>query len=114
MARAIYDELGKSTNVTYLVHDNYYKHNPHLTLHERSRCNYDHPNSLDTALLVENLRDLKAGRTVQVPNYDFNTHLRKPNFTTTEPKSIILVEGILIFTDPDLVKEIDVKVFIVS
>jgi len=95
-----------------LIHDNYYKDKPHLTFDERSKCNYDHPDSLDTALLIEHIRDLKKGRVVQVPNYDFGTHLRKPDHTMVEPKSIILVEGILIFSDTELLKEIDVKVYV--
>ena len=69
--------------------------------------------SLDTHLLIEHIKDLKAGKTINVPQYDFNTHLRKVGEETiVEPKPIILVEGILIFSNPDLVKELDIKIFV--
>mmetsp|Transcript_658 Transcript_658/g.717 ORF Transcript_658/g.717 Transcript_658/m.717 type:complete len:218 (+) Transcript_658:80-733(+) len=112
LAQAVYKQLGESANVTYLKHDNYYKHKPHLTFDKRSQSNYDHPDSLDTALLVKHIRDLKAGNAAEIPNYDFSTHLRKPDYTKEEPKSIILVEGILIFSDASLLKELDLKIYV--
>lgn len=111
-ARALYEALGEE-NVTYLTHDSYYKDLSHLPLAERAKTNFDHPNALDTALLVEHVQRLKRGETVQVPEYDFATHCRHPTRTVAAvPQRVILVEGILIFSDPALVKELSIKVFI--
>ena len=84
-----------------------------MTLEERSKTNFDHPDSLDTDLLVQHIRELKAGRTANLPNYDFTTHSRTPVTTLVQPKRIIIVEGILIFTNHDLCEEMDMKVFVV-
>lgn len=84
------------------------------TFEERASTNFDHPDSLDTALLVEHIRQLKKGEKVEIPTYDFSTHLRTNVTEQRVPRKIILVEGILIFTDPELVKELDMKVFVVS
>lgn len=83
-----------------------------MSLEERSKTNFDHPDSLDTPLLVQHIRDLKQGKQVHIPNYDFATHARTKEVTTLQPKRIILVEGILIFSDTDLVNELDVRVFV--
>jgi uridine kinase len=127
LARNIYEALQKSKNVAYLIHDDYYKNLSHLTFEERSKQNFDHPNSLDTDLLIQHIKDLKMGHTVYVPQYDFSTHLRKvPNYNNednsgesgasgvsiTKPKPIILVEGILIFSNQELVNELDMKVYV--
>jgi len=114
LSRRIYEELGSDKNVTYLLHDNYYKDISHLSLKERSLNNFDHPSSLDTNLLVEHIRALKSKKSVKVPNYDFTTHMRTKEVTQMRPKPIILVEGILLFTDPILLKELNIKVFVVS
>jgi uridine kinase len=97
-----------------LTHDHYYKDISHKTLDERSKTNFDHPDSLDTDLLVQNIRELKAGKTACLPNYDFKTHSRTPVTTLVHPKRIIIVEGILIFTNKALCQEMDMKVFVVS
>ena len=88
---------------------------PHEECHEpsTSTSNFDHPDSLDTALLVQHIRELKEGKTVQVPTYDFTTHSRTQVTEEKEPRKILFIEGILIFTDRELVKEMDVKVFVV-
>jgi uridine kinase len=82
-------------------------------MEERAATNFDHPDSLDTALLVQHVKDLKNGLSVEVPTYDFAIHTRTKVTETRTPRKIILVEGILIFTDPQLVKELDMKVFVV-
>ena len=97
----------------YLTHDHYYKDISHLTLEQRSKTNFDHPDSLDTDLLVQHIRELKEGRTADLPNYDFATHSRTPVTTLVHPKRIIIVEGILVFTNSDLCNEMDMKVFVV-
>jgi uridine kinase len=84
-----------------------------MTKEERAKTNFDHPDSLDTALLVQQIRELKKGNTVQVPTYDFSTHSRTKITDEKQPRKIILVEGILIFTDQDLVDELDMKVYVV-
>jgi len=84
----------------------------HLTLSQRAAANFDHPDSLDTELLVHHIKDLKSGKAVKVPIYDFSTHTRTEKYDSLEPKRIILVEGILIFSDQKLVQEFDVKVFV--
>ena len=114
MSRALFKELGGEANVVYLSHDHYYKDISHKTLEERSQTNFDHPDSLDTMLLVEHIRHLKDGKVVDLPTYDFTTHSRTPVTTHVHPKRIILVEGILIFTSPELCSELDMKVFVVS
>ena len=101
------------TNVAVLSHDNYYRHRPDLTDEERDKINFDHPDSLETALMVEHLNELLQGRAVECPIYDFATHLRKENETTrVEPQPIILVEGILIFCDQELRNRMDLKIYV--
>ena len=114
LARAVYENLSKSKHASYLVHDNYYKDISHLSFEERSRANFDHPDSLDTDLLVQHIRDLKAGKSIKMPQYDFTTHSRTKEIVELHTKKIIIVEGILIFSNPELVKELDVKVYVVS
>jgi uridine kinase len=99
--------------VVYLVHDAYYKDLSHLSLLERASMNFDHPDSLDTDLMIQHIRHLKEGRSVEVPTYDFSTHSRTETPVTVEPKRIILVEGILILCNPELVQEMNLKVFVV-
>ena len=112
----MYNKLGKETNVAYLTHDDYYKDISHLSYEERSQTNFDHPDSLDTNLLIQHVAQLKnegQKKSVNVPIYDFTTHSRlKDRVKVVEPKSIILVEGILIFSDEELVNLLDLKVFV--
>jgi uridine kinase len=95
-----------------IEHDGYYRDLSHLSLDERTTINYDHPSSLDTPLLVDHLRDLRAGRRVQVPSYDFASHTRRSEMRTVEPARLIIVEGILVFTDAALRELMDVKIFV--
>lgn len=97
----------------YLFHDSYYKDISHKTFEERAQTNFDHPDSLETDLLLKHIQDLKAGRGCQVPTYDFATHSRTDICVDMQPRSIIIVEGILLFTNPHLTAEMDVKVFVV-
>jgi uridine kinase len=112
LARNIYKALQEDENVAYLVHDSYYKDISHLSLEERAKTNFDHPDSLDTHLLTQHIQNLKKGLAVEVPHYDFSTHMRTKDTTVLMPKKIVLVEGILIFSEPELVKELDIKVFV--
>ena len=112
LAKAIFKELGGVEHCVYLTHDHYYKDQSHKTLEERSKTNFDHPDSLETDLLVEHLKALKAGRAANLPTYDFATHSRTPVTTFVHPKPVIIVEGILVFTHPLLCEEMDIKVFV--
>jgi len=94
------------------MHDNYYKDITHLSVEERACTNFDHPDSLDTDLMIEHIRDLKQNKSVEIPNYDFNEHARTSETTTTIPRKIILVEGILIFANPILVDLLDIKIYV--
>jgi uridine kinase len=117
LASKLYDELGGAQNVTYMVHDSYYRDQSHKSMEERTRTNFDHPDSLETELLIEHIRDLKAGSIVQIPAYDFTTHTRLPQskaIALAGPRPILLIEGILILCHPELVKEMDLKVYVVS
>lgn len=114
LAERLFEELGGDENVTVLNHDDYYKDIAHQRLEERVQTNFDHPESLDTDLLLEHVRTLKQGLPVNVPAYDFTTHSRMSEGTVTPPRKIIVVEGILIFCHPELLKEMDIKVFVVS
>jgi len=112
LARAVYETLGGPENVAYLSHDSYYRDITHLPMEERAQTNFDHPDSLDTELLIRHVQMLKRGESVEVPNYDFSRHARTDAVTVVEPKKVVLVEGILIFSEAELVKELDVKVFV--
>ncbi|MBA3638127.1 MAG: uridine kinase [Acidobacteria bacterium] len=98
--------------VSLLEHDKYYRDRGDLRLEERAALNYDHPDSLETDLLVQHVKALRAGSPVDVPLYDFARHAREEGTTTVLPRRAIIVEGILIFADPDLRKLLDVKVFV--
>jgi len=112
LSKAIYKELGGEANCVYLTHDHYYRDQSKKPMAERSKTNFDHPDSLETELLVHHLQQLKEGKTVVLPTYDFTTHARTSVTTEVHPRSIILVEGILIFTHPGLCNELDIKVFV--
>lgn len=99
-------------HVTWLPHDAYYKDNSHLSLAERSRLNYDHPDSFDTELYECHLTALRAGQTVERPVYNFSTHLREPFTVRTEPRDIILAEGILVLWPESLRRLYDLRVFV--
>lgn len=99
-------------HVIVLEHDRYYYDHPELRLEERAALNYDHPDSLESDLLVRHVTDLRAGRPVELPTYDFARHARRQTTDTAQPRQIIIVEGILIFADAALRDLMDVKVFV--
>lgn len=111
VVRRIVESLG-GEHVSLLEHDRYYRDRSDLRLEERAALNYDHPDSLETDLLVHHVHELRAGRAVEKPVYDFARHQREPATVTVLPHRAIIVEGILIFTDPALRKMLDVKVFV--
>ena len=99
-------------DVTVIYHDNYYKSRDDMTYEERTKVNYDHPDSLETELLIEHLKMLKEGKSVECPIYDFTQHNRSNKSYTIEPSKIFLIEGILIFSDEKLRDLFDIKVFV--
>ncbi len=111
VARTILYTVG-AERIAYLPHDAYYKDRPDLTLEERADLNYDHPNSLETKLLIKHIKSLLKGQSVQVPVYDFTTHRRTEETIRVDPSPIILVDGILIFTRRKLRELMDVKVYV--
>ena len=111
LADAIMQELGDEF-AAVIPHDAYYKDLSHLPIEERAERNFDHPDSLDTELLVQHLRQLKAGGAVHVPHYDYTTHSRLKETVLISPRPVIVVEGILIFTSEALLELMDIKVFV--
>ncbi len=111
VADTILETVGAS-QVAYLPHDAYYRNMSHLPLEERAQLNYDHPNSLETELLVAHVEQLLAGQAVDVPVYDFTEHRRTRQTIRVAPSPIILVEGILIFTDDRLRQLMDIKIYV--
>jgi uridine kinase len=111
VVRRILESLGPD-QVTVLEHDRYYRDRADLRLEERAALNYDHPDSLETDLLVRHISDLKSGRSIEVPLYDFALYARRPVTETIAPRKTIIIEGILIFTDRALRELMDVKVFV--
>ncbi|WP_295586477.1 uridine kinase [uncultured Oscillibacter sp.] len=98
--------------VTVIGHDSYYKRQVGKTYAERAAVNYDHPSAFDTELLVEHLRQLKAGHSVQCPVYSYVEHNRTDETVTVVPNKVIIVEGILIFQNPTLRDMFDIKIFV--
>jgi uridine kinase len=111
VVRRIVESLGPE-RVNVLEHDRYYRDRNDLRLEERAALNYDHPDALETDLLVRHILELKGGRPVEVPRYDFTRHARLEATETMTPRKAIIVEGILILTDPALRELMDVKVFV--
>jgi len=98
--------------VALVPQDSYYRDNGHLPLKERQKMNFDHPDSVEFDLLVEHLQRLREGEVVQQPRYSYLTCTRDPETVPIEPREIIIVEGILIFTHRPLIDLIDLKVFV--
>lgn len=98
--------------VALIQHDAYYRHMPQLSFEERTRVNYDHPDSLETELLVAHLERLRSGLAVERPVYDFARHLRSDETVHIAPAPVVLVEGILVLAEPELRSELDLKIFV--
>lgn len=111
LAKAIMSELGDDY-AAIINHDCYYKDSSHLTLAQRAELNFDHPSSLDTAYLVQQIKALKNNQSVYVPQYDYATHSRVNTTRLILPKPVIIIEGILIFADSDLLPLLDIKVYV--
>ena len=110
LANTIVNELG-SDQVVVISEDAYYKDNSHLPLHEREKINYDHPDSFDHALLVEHLKQLQQGRTIEIPIYSHVKHIRLPETRVIGDHAIIVLEGILLFCEKALRELMDIRIF---
>ena len=111
VAQEILQRVGPD-RIAFLQHDSYYKDLSGLPPIQRAEVNFDHPNSLETELLIEHVATLRDGKSVEVPIYDFSTHSRTARTFTVQPRRVILVEGILIFTEAALRDMFDIKIFV--
>lgn len=99
-------------DIAVVYHDNYYRRQDNVPFEERRKVNYDHPDALETDLLIRHLEELKAGRAVDCPVYDYSEHNRSDKTIHIEPKKIIVIEGILLLSDPRLRSLIDIKIYV--
>jgi uridine kinase len=111
VSEAILERVGRE-HIAYIQHDSYYRDLGHLPLAERAKLNFDHPDALETELLVAHLRRLQAGESVEIPFYDFASYQRTGQTRRVAPRRVILVEGILIFADKALRDMMDVKLYV--
>lgn len=111
VVKHIINSIGEE-NIVMLQHDSYYRDLKHLPFEERSKQNFDHPSSLETELMIRHIKALKEGYHVEVPIYDFSRHVRKDESREVYPKKVILVDGILIFSEKDLRKQMDIKLYV--
>ena len=111
VAQEILQRVGPD-RIAYIQHDSYYKDLSGLPPAQRAELNFDHPNSLETGLLISHIDLLKQGKVIDVPIYDFSTHSRTDETFQVNPRGVIIVEGILIFVEPELRKLFNVKLFV--
>ena len=111
IARSIVDAVGRE-NVVLVEQDSYYRNLADMPLDERHQANFDHPDSIDSDMLVNHLTRLKLGQSIEMPLYDFVTHTRSDRIEVIEPKPVVIVEGILIFAEPRVLDLLEVRVFV--
>ncbi len=111
IARSIVEAVGRA-NVVLVEQDSYYRNLADMPLDERHQANFDHPDSIDSDMLVNHLMRLKQGLSVEMPLYDFVTHTRSEEIEIINPKPVVIVEGILIFAEPRVLDLLDVRVFV--
>ena len=105
-------ESVRADEVVFIQQDLYYRDLKDMPLDYRNAANFDHPDAVDNELLINHLKKLRAGEAVELPIYDFKTHSRLPATTRVQPKPIVIVEGILIFAEPRLLEQMDIKIFV--
>ena len=110
LTRRILERFGD--RIAVINHDNYYHCLDHLTYAERTKVNYDHPDAFENTLLVQHLQDLRAGKAVLCPVYDFTQHTRSKETLEIKPADVIILEGILIFAEPQLRELLNIKIFV--
>jgi uridine kinase len=111
VAMRILEQVG-AEHISYIPHDAYYRDLSSLSHEERARVNFDHPDSLETKLLIQHLELLRGGEAVEIPVYDFTIHARTSETKHVEPATVVLVEGILLFAEPELRELFDVRLYI--
>ena len=111
IARAIVETVGRD-NVVLIEQDAYYRNLADMPLDERHQANFDHPDSIDSDLMVNHIKRLKLGQPIDVPVYDMVTHTRSDEVEVIEPKPVVIVEGILIFSEPRVLDLLDVRIFV--
>lgn len=111
LARKIIETVGRE-NVILVEQDSYYRNLADMPLDERRQANFDHPDSIDSEMLMNHLKRLKSGDPIEMPIYDFKTHTRRAETEHFEPKPVVIVEGILIFSEPRILELLDVRIFV--
>ena len=111
IARRIIESVGKES-VILIEQDSYYRNLADMPLDERHQANFDHPDSIDSEMLMNHLKRLKTGDSIEMPVYDFKSHTRSDRSEHLEPKPVVIVEGILIFSEPRILSLLDVRVFV--
>ncbi|SMO56636.1 uridine kinase [Fodinibius sediminis] len=111
VVRHLIDTIGGDC-ILLLQHDSYYRDLKHLPFEERTRQNFDHPSSLETELMIRHIKALKEGYQIEIPIYDFTKHVRKDETRIAEPRDIILIDGILIFSEEELREQMDIKLYV--
>lgn len=111
VAKAIRRQLSEE-EVVIISHDMYYRDNSHLSMDEREKINYDHPDALDNDLLIKQLKELRGGKTIQRPIYSFTSHTRLNETVPIKPADVIIVEGILVLAHPELRNILDIKIYV--
>src|SRR4051812_19845800 len=111
IARKIVEAVG-AENVILVEQDSYYRNLADMPLDARRQTNFDHPDSIDSDMLMNHLKRLKGGLSIEMPVYDFKTHTRSDRIEHIEPKPVTIVEGILIFSEPRILDLLDVRVFV--
>ena len=110
ITRRLIQSFGAEVSVVH--HDNYYKAHHDMHYEERAKLNYDHPNAFDTDLMLRHIRQLKAGKSIQCPVYDYSIHDRTDKTVLIRPTRVIIVEGILIYESLELCREMDIKIYV--
>jgi len=111
VANVILERVGEN-NIAYLPHDAYYRDLGDLPYDQKAAMNFDHPNSLETELMIEHIKTLKKGKPVDIPVYDFSIHSRTGETIHVEPHPVVVVEGILLFADKELRELLDIRIFV--
>lgn len=110
LVKALISRFGD--NISVLSHDNYYKQHDEMTYEERTHLNYDCPDAFDTDMMIDHLRQLKAGQAIDCPTYDYTVHNRASEVLRIEPRKVIVVEGIMIFASRALCEQMDIRIFV--
>ncbi|MCU1289322.1 MAG: udk [Acidobacteria bacterium] len=111
IARKIIESVGRE-NVILIEQDSYYRNLADMPLDERHQANFDHPDSIDSEMLMNHLKRLRSGNSIEMPVYDFVSHTRSDRCDHLDPKPVVIVEGILIFSEPRILSLLDVRVFV--